>query len=370
MLRSFPERGKMSAELKDLVDRVNATLGKDAVQLGAGERYKVTYIQTGLLPIDILLMGGMPRGRFVEIFGDYSTLKSYIALNVIRQVQLEGGTAALIDTEHAFEPAWAEALGIDTENLIVEHPETGELAMDLIETLVRGGIDFIALDSIAATLPASEAEKRLHGEKVQPGRLAYLMSTGLRRVNTANSRTSILMVNQTRQNIGITFGSNEALPGGKAMPYYASMRIAIRKTGKITRDVKMFDGEKWAGSKEQIGQRFKAEILKSKLSKPFRDVWFTWNLETGQIDIPTFLFTHGVELGFVSKSGNTWSVDDKKAVGKGKFLDMLTNDQDLMLSLEYRIREHHGLPQTVDTEGYGEPKKKSGAKKSLGRKKR
>lgn len=327
------------------MDAVNATLGKDTISMASDPAYKVEYISTGLLPFDILLQGGMPRGRFVQIHGDYSTLKSYIGLCTAREVQRMGGVAAFIDNEHSFDPEWAESVGVNVADLIVKRPATGEEAIDIMEVLVKGGVDFICFDSVAAALPQAETTKRLHGESMQPGRLAQLMSAAMRRLTTINQDTSILWINQTRQNIGITFGSNEALPGGKALPYYSSYIMSVRKTGKITRDIKFFDGEKWAGGKEQIGQRFKAEVIKSKLSKPFRDVWFTWNLENGQIDIPNFLVSQGVENGLVQQKGNTWTYGTQvKAVGRAKFMDALASNDSAMQSLESELREIYELP--------------------------
>lgn len=349
-----PAASAQKTKAQELAEAVNAALGKDTLKMGNHEDFKVSFIPSGLLPIDILLQGGMPRGRMVELFGDYSTLKSYVGLNIAREVQMLGGVAALIDTEHAFDPGWATNVGVDVSQLIVEHPPNGEKAMDIMETLVRGKIDQITVDSIAATLPQAEQEKRLHDEKIQPGRLAALMSAGLRRINTANTETSLLWINQTRTNIGITFGSPEAIPGGKAMPYYASYRLALRKTGKITQDVKFYNGEAWASGKEQIGQKFKAELLKSKLSKPFRDIWFNWNLTTGQIDIPSFLVSQGVDLGLIEIKGNTWWYGNTKAVGRKNFYDLIADSPTLMHDMDSEIREHYDLPVLAAPRG---PKK-------------
>lgn len=332
------------SKAQNLADLVNGALGKGTVSFATDKDYRVTYQPTGLLPFDILLQGGMPRGRFVEVIGDYSTLKSYLGLCVTREVQKAGGVAALIDTEHAFDPAWAEAIGVDLSTLIVERPENGELAMDIMEALVRGGVDHITVDSIAATLPAAEQTKRFHGEKVQPGRLAYLMSTALRKITTANSKTSILWINQTRLNIGVTFGSPLAVPGGKAMPYYASYRVEVKKVGKETVVVDQHDGEKWVKGRSQVGQKFKAEILKSKLSRPFRDVWFTWSLDENQIDMPTFLISQGLELDLIGLKGQTWTYKDTKAVGREKFKNTVMSDPAVLTDLENEVRVAYDLP--------------------------
>lgn len=326
-----------------VLDAVNGALGKGTVSFAKDKAYQVTYTSTGLLPFDILLQGGMPSGRFVEVIGDYSTLKSYLGLCAIREIQRKGGTAAIIDTEHAFAPDWAELAGVDLSTLIVERPETGEMALDLMEVMVRAGIDLIVVDSIAATLPADEQAKRFHGEKTQPGRLAALMSKGLRKLTAANDKTCILWINQTRINIGITFGSNQAVPGGKAMPYYASYRLEVKKVGVESVDIDQYDGEKWIKGKSKVGQKFKATVLKSKLSKPFRDVWFTWDMNTGAIDMASFLVSQGLETGAVLKTGNTWTYREHKAVGQAKFKAMIAESPHIMAMMENDVREAHDL---------------------------
>lgn len=354
------------SKAQELRDLVNGALGKDTISLATDKQYKVEYTTTGLLPMDILMGGGMPRGRFVEIIGDYSTLKSYVGLNITREIQKAGGVAAIIDTEHAFDPDWAEQMGVDMNNLIVERPENGELAIDIMEALIRGGIDHITVDSIAATLPQAEQTKRLHKESIQPARLAALMSAGLRRVTAANTHTSILWINQTRTNLGITFGSNITTTGGKAMAYYASQRIDMKKVGKETRDIQYHDGEKWIKGKEQTGQKYKAEILKSKLNRPFRDVWFTWSLDSNQIDMVTFLLSQGLETGAVTLTGNTWAFGTHKAVGREKFKALLASDPVAMAELENLIRDHYKLP-TISVPADA-PARSSAAKKPTRRK--
>lgn len=348
-------RPKAPTKAEQIMADVNKALGDNTIRMASHKSLATSFIPTGLLPIDILLQGGMPRGRFVELYGDYSTLKSYVALNTAAATQAQGGVACIIDTEHAFEPEWARSVGVNVDDLVIwpdrEDGEvhTGEEAFDVAQMLIAQKVDFIAFDSIAAALPQAESNKRLHNENIQPARLAMLMSAGLRRLTATNSQTSMLFINQTRLNIGITFGSNEALPGGKAMPFYASYRVALRKTGKITKDTKYFDGQKWAGGKEQIGQKFKAEVTKSKLSKPFRDIWFDWNLVNGQIDLPGFIIAQGVEVGIIAIKGNTWDYRGKKAVGREKFKALVANDPAIMMAIENEVRSHHGIGGLVMT---------------------
>lgn len=349
-----------SERARQLMAEINATLKGPVLKLGSDLDLKVEYLPTGVLPIDILLQGGIPKGRFVEFYGDYSTLKSYVGLKAIASTQASGGVCALIDTEHSYDPGWAATLGVDTESLIVQQPETGELAMDTAEALIRGKCDLIIFDSIAATLPQTERNKRLHDESVQPARQAMLMSLAMRKLTAANTKTAMVWINQTRLNVGVTFGNPESLPGGRAMPYYASYRINMKKVGKITRDVQTWDGEKMVTTKEQIGQKFKAIVEKSKLSKPFRDVYFTWDYETGEIDEVGFLIALGLEDGIITQSGASWEFEGEKWRGKDKFKTAVTEDR----TLQDRIREavlpsiSPGSPDPVKKKA-GRPKKAS-----------
>lgn len=306
---------------QDLMREINKALGEGTVRLGSDPDLVVTFLPTGVLPIDVLLEGGLPRGRFTEIFGDYSTLKSYIGLSAIAQTQMLGGVAALVDTEHAFDPEWAESLGVDVSSLIYQTPITGELAVDVTETLIRAKVDLVVWDSVAATLPQAEREKRAHDEKLQPARLAALMSQAMRKLTAANHKTAILMVNQTRINVGQMFGSNEAVPGGKALPFYASYRIALRKSTRITEEVTTWDGEKNVKVKETVAQKIRATVEKSKLNRPHRDAYFTFDLRTGRVDDVGYMIARGLETGAVRKEGNSWSIkgSTKKVVGAQKF---------------------------------------------------
>lgn len=326
----------------ELAAMVNEAVGSDAVRLASDPTFVVEYLPTTVLPIDILLQGGLPLGRFTEVFGDWSTAKSYIGLKAIASAQSRGMTAAVIDTEHAFDPSWASSLGVKVSDLLVQHPENGELAIDTAEALVRGGVDLIVFDSVAATLPQDEQTKRMFKERIQPARLAALMSAAMRRLTAANSKTAILWINQTRVNVGITFGSPEAIPGGKALPYYSSYRVSIRKTGKVTRSVKVHDGDKYVDAKEQTGQKFKATVEKSKLNRPNREVWFDFDLTTGAVDETRFLVAQGLELGIVVTKGQTWTYKDYSKRGKDAFRDSMPDK--VRASLEREVRAAHGLP--------------------------
>jgi recombination protein RecA len=331
---------------QELMAQVNNTLKTSAVRMGSDPQYKVSYIPTGVMPIDQLLGGGLPRGRMVECYGDFSTLKSFIGLQAIAGVQRAGGTAALIDTEHTFDPAWAASLGVDTDNLILwpdrtkinpDSPPTGEMAMDVAQTLAYGGLDILVFDSIAAVLPQSEHEKRLSGEKTQPGRLAQLMSKALRKLTTANSKTAFFWVNQTRMDIGITFGNPEQPTGGRAMAYYASMRLKVRKAGVITHNEQKWDGEKMVDSKVTDGQKFVASLEKSKLSKPTGQEHFIWSLVNNSIDEEGYLIARGLELGIITYKGAAWQFAEHKAHGKDKFKELVVTDAKVRTQLEKAV---------------------------------
>ncbi len=605
----------VNTRAQELLDQINATLKGPVLKMGSDKTLLVEYWPTGILPMDMLLQGGIPKGRFVEIVGDYSTLKSYIGLKAIATTQASGGVCALIDTEHSYDPTWAAALGIDTKALIVQQPETGELAMDTAEALIRGECDLIVFDSIAATLPQTERNKRLHEESVQPARQAQLMSLAMRKLTAANSKTAMVWINQTRLNVGVTFGNPESLPGGRAMPYYAclapgtkilrsdyqwvavetltvgdsvvgfdeyvpagqhgrkmhrsvveandpvdlpcielttdrgvtvaseahmwlvkegysykptyvwkmtkdlsssdeimwfgepwsqdysydaaylsglfdgegsvntemwtrngtyrgwnvtlaqkpglvlnkakqclddlgfdyredldkrsgchkitlrgtlydrmrfmgmvnperltskigsgwdgasafqqgcagrsgiavvkelrsvgtqtvyaigtstktliadgmfshnSYRINMKKVGKVTTDVQSWDGEKMVTVKEQIGQKFKAIVEKSKLSKPFRDVYFTWDYQTGEIDEVGYLIALGLEAGLITQKGAMWEYNGTTWRGKAKFKEAVMTDPDLQTQIKAAVIPL-GFPGNQEA-----PKKKEG----------
>lgn len=365
----------VNAQVAALKAAVNKAVGDDVLQLASDEKFVTKYIPTGVMPMDILLRGGFPRGRFTMLQGDWSTLKSYACYCAIRETQREGGVAGLVDTEHAFDRDWAEELGINVDDLIVVRGESAEQALDACEGMVRGGIDFLGFDSVAAGLPQQEGEKRLYKENVQPGRQAALYSLASRKLTTANTgRTAMVWIAQLRENIGITFGPREKATGGRALPFYSSYIIDIRKVGKISVDEKMFTGDKWQNTKVQVGQRYKAELIKSKLNKPFRDVWFDWSLTTGTIDIISFMFTQGLELNLITQKGSSYTCFGKKVVGKDKFKAALLKDEKLQARLSVAIYKAHGMEPLSSVLALSDarnpkPTGAAKAKKSLGAKK-
>lgn len=322
---------------------VNKQLGTNSVEIASDEKYIVTYLPTGILPIDCLLGGGLPRGRFTTFTGDFSTLKSYIGYMAIAETQRNGGLCVLIDTEHAFDPLWAESCGIDIEALIIERPENGELAIDVVQGFIGADVDLIVFDSVAATVPQAESKKRLHDENIQPGRLAALMSAAMRRLTAVNRHTAVLWINQLREGIGVMFGPSEKATAGKALPYYSSYIVNIRKTGKITQDIKMFTGEKFQSTKEQIGQNFKAELQKSKLSKPFRESWFAWSMTDVQIDEVGYAINQAVDNGIIHVDGQFWTYNGEKTRGRENFQKMVAGTPSVAHTLVQEVRALHGL---------------------------
>lgn len=320
------------SKASDIAAQLNSVLGDGTVKVGSDPDLEVKYLPTGVLPIDVLLKGGIPRGRITEVYGSYSSLKSYVALRAIATTQEDGGTCALIDTERAYDPEWLEKLGGDPDELIVQHPAHGERAIMVTETLLRSGIDLVVWDSVAATITKNSIEKTAEDD-VQPARLAAFMSRALPRLNAANTgQTAVLMINQTRVNVGITFGSNETTPGGKALPYYASYRVKFTKAGKVTEDVKVWDGDKYVSAKQQIGVKIKTSLEKSKLNSPFRESWFVYDSVAGDVDDAGFLVAQGLEHGLITMANARWTLErdgwngGKAIHGIAKFKDALTED--------------------------------------------
>lgn len=315
-----------------LRDEVNKALGKEVLHLGNDVRFETTYIPTGVLPFDVLTRGGFPRNRITELYGDWSTMKSYLCLMAVVQVQASGGSAALIDTEHAYDSDWAAALGVNTDDLIVMHPATGEEAVDATETLIRGGIDLLLWDSVAATLPKDEASKASE-DSFQPGRLATLMSRSLRKLTTANTNTAMVYTNQVRMNIGVRFGNPETTPGGKSLPFFASMRVNLRKTSKVTQDIAV----KGKTVKLVTGMGIRASLEKSKVNRPHRVMEFLFDYRTSGVDDLDWLTRHGLEHGYVILTGRKYSSpldpDGKECTYESRWRDYLASNLPLVESL-------------------------------------
>lgn len=328
----MPPRKKAVATVKEatgstathteLMAAINKQFGEGAITLATHEDLSVKRWPTDVLPIDYILDGGIPRGRFIELYGPYSTMKSYVLYKALGATQRRKGKAALVDTEHSFDPEWATMLGVDVDNLLVSRPETAEQGIGVMEALVRQKYDMVGFDSIAAAIPKQHQEVA-PGEDTQPGALARVMSKGLARLNAANKHTSAVFINQTRQKIGVTFGSPSTTSGGLAMGFYASYRLSFMRIEKITEPTKKWDGTTWVDAKKVTGHKIKATLEKSKLSAPQTDTIFTYDLRTGEVDETGFLIGRGLEQGLLTrdKTGR-WDIPgvlEKTIHGKDAF---------------------------------------------------
>lgn len=307
---------------------IEKDFGKGAVmRLGDDDRPPVQAISSGNTAIDIALgVGGFPRGRIVEIYGPESSGKTTVALHAIASAQKTGGIAAFIDAEHALDPEYARLLGVDTDNLLVSQPDTGEQALEIADMLVRSGaIDIIVIDSVAALTPKAEIEGEMGDSHV--GLQARLMSQALRKMTGAlyNSGTTAIFINQLREKIGVMFGSPETTTGGKALKFYASVRCDIRRIQTLK------DGQ------DAIGNRTKLKVVKNKVSPPFKIAEFDIMYGEG-ISRESSIIDLGVEHGFIKKSGSWFTYEgDQLGQGKEKARNFLKNNPDLADEIEKKI---------------------------------
>lgn len=272
----------------------------------AGEKFDVSVISTGCLPLDLALgVGGVPRGRIIEIFGPEASGKTTICLSIIAQAQKHGGVAAFIDAEHALDPLWAERIGIKLDELLISQPDTGEQALEIAESLIRsGGVDVLVIDSVAALVPRAEIEGEMGDAMI--GLQARLMSQALRKLTgvISKSKTVAIFTNQLRQKIGVMFGNPETTTGGLALKFYSSVRMDVRKIETLK------DGDK------VIGSRHRVKIVKNKVSSPFRIAEFDVTGESG-ISREGGILDVGVEMGIIQKSGAFFKFSDLM-IGQGK----------------------------------------------------
>jgi len=300
------------AKLKALgltLDKLEKTYGKGTImKLGDSKRIEVDSISTGSLGLDIALgIGGLPKGRVVEIYGPESSGKTTLAIHAIAECQKQGGIAAFIDAEHAFDRNYAEALGVDTDNLLISQPDNGEQALEITENLIRSGaIDIIVIDSVAALVPRAEIEGEMGDSKM--GLHARLMSQALRKLTGTIGRTGCccIFINQLREKIGVMFGNPETTTGGNALKFYASVRLDIRRSGAAIKDK---EGN-------VVGNPVKVKVAKNKLAPPFRQTIFDIMYGTG-VSKTGEIVDLGVEHDIVGKSGSWYSYDGTK-IGQGR----------------------------------------------------
>ncbi|MBV9291274.1 MAG: recombinase RecA [Frankiales bacterium] len=313
--------------------------GKGAVmRLGDETRAPIEVIPTGSISLDVALgIGGLPRGRIIEIYGPESSGKTTVALHAVANAQRAGGIAAFIDAEHALDPEYAKALGCDTDALLVSQPDTGEQALEIADMLIRSGaIDIIVIDSVAALVPRAEIEGEMGDSHV--GLQARLMSQALRKITGAlsNSGTTAIFINQLREKIGVFFGSPETTTGGKALKFYASVRLDVRRIETLK------DGQ------EAVGNRTRVKVVKNKVSPPFKQAEF--DILYGQgISREGSLIDLGVEQGIVRKSG-AWYTYESDQLGQGKenARTFLRDNPDLADEIEKKIKEKLGIGARID----------------------
>ena len=316
--------------LETAIAQIEKNYGKGAImRLGDDIPVNVEAVSTGSLSLDLALgIGGVPRGRIIEIYGPESCGKTTLALHVVASAQKEGGEAAYIDVEHALEPAYARALGVDIDNLLISQPDTGEQALEITEQLVRSGaLDVVVIDSVAALLPRSELEGEMGESSV--GVVARLMSQALRKLAGVVSKTGciVIFINQLREKIGVMYGNPETTPGGRALKYSASVRIDMRRI------------ETLKNGSEMIGNRTRAKVIKNKVAPPFKEAEF--DIIYGQgISKVGEIIDLAVKLELIDKGGAWFTVGDVRLQGRDNVREYLEQNPEVMAKLEQQIREN------------------------------
>ena len=327
--------------LEVALSQIDKQFGKGSVmRLGDDNRPPVQVIPTGSLALDVALgIGGLPRGRVIEVYGPESSGKTTVALHAVANAQKAGGNAAFIDAEHALDPVYARALGVDTDCLLVSQPDTGEQALEIADMLIRsGGIDIIVIDSVAALVPKAEIEGEMGDSHV--GLQARLMSQALRKITGALSATgtTAIFINQLREKIGVFFGSPETTTGGKALKFYASVRIDVRRIETL----------KEAGS--PVGNRTRAKVVKNKMAPPFKQAEFDIVYGKG-ISREGSIIDMGVEAGIVRKSGSWFTYgDDQLGQGKENVRQFLVDNPELANEIEHKILVALGITDAPEAD--------------------
>jgi recombination protein RecA len=333
--------GDRDRALETALAQIERQFGRGAVmRLGDDVRAPVEVIPTGSIALDVALgIGGLPRGRIVEIYGPESSGKTSLALHVVANAQRAGGIASFIDAEHALDPEYAKKLGVDTDALLVSQPDTGEQALEIADMLIRSGaIDIVVIDSVAALVPRAEIEGEMGDSHV--GLQARLMSQALRKIAGAlnQTKTTAIFINQLREKIGVMFGSPETTTGGKALKFYASVRIDVRRIETLK------DGN------EAVGNRTKAKVVKNKMAPPFKiaefDILYGIGIsrEGGLIDL-------GVEQSIVRKSGAWYTYEgDQLGQGKENARNYLRENPDIANEIEKKIKEKLGIGPRLDAD--------------------
>lgn len=335
-----PEEKKKA--LKTAIAQIEKQFGEGSVMfMGGNQKMNIEHVSTGSLMLDLALgIGGLPKGRIIEVYGAESSGKTTLCLHAVAEAQKAGGMAAFIDVEHALDPVYAKALGVDVDNLLVSQPDTGEQALEIIETLVRSGaLDIVVLDSVAAMSTRAEIEGDMGDAHV--GVQARLMSQAMRKLTAAISKTNCvaIFINQIREKIGVLYGNPETTPGGRALKFYASVRIDVRK------------GEPIKDGSELIGNRVKCKVVKNKVAPPFKTAEFDMIFGEGISKLGEIIDC-AVEFGIIKKSGSWFSYEDMKiGQGKDKVKDYLKDNPDICDEVEKKVREEFEKQGSVPSAG-------------------
>ncbi|WP_417517703.1 recombinase RecA [Minwuia sp.] len=340
--KGSPDVVEKTKALDAALAQIERAFGKGSVmRLGQQEAMNVESISTGSLGLDIGLgIGGLPKGRVVEIYGPESSGKTTLTLHVIAEAQKKGGVCAFVDAEHALDPGYAKKLGVNIDDLIISQPDTGEQALEIADTLVRSGaIDVVVIDSVAALVPQAELEGEMGDSHV--GLQARLMSQALRKLTASISRSGcmVIFINQIRLKIGVMFGSPETTSGGNALKFYASVRLDIRRIGAIK------------NKDDVVGNQTRVKVVKNKVAPPFKVVEFDIMYGEG-ISKTGELLDHGVKIGVVDKAGSWFSYGDQR-VGQGREAarQFLADNPDVADAIEAEIRKNAGLLSDAMTTG-------------------
>lgn len=313
----------------EAIEQIKQRFGDGAImRLGEAKTMQVDSVSTGCLSLDLALgVGGVPRGRIIEIYGPESSGKTTLAQHIVAEVQRAGGLAAFVDAEHALDPEYAQKIGVNIDELFISQPDNGEQALEIVETLVRSNaVDVVVIDSVAALTPKAEIEGDMGDSHM--GLQARLMSQALRKLASivSKSKTTVIFINQIRMKIGVVFGNPETTPGGNALKFYASIRIEIRRSAQIKQGEKI------------VGNRTKVKIVKNKVAPPFRTCEFDIMYNEG-ISIAGDILDIGVPYGVLSKSGNSYSFGDiKLGVGREVAKNFLRENRETMMEIRKQIQ--------------------------------
>ena len=335
--------------LKNALKQIEKDYGKGAImRLGdASANMNVEVIPTGIIPLDIALgVGGVPRGRIIEIYGPESSGKTTVPLHMIAQAQKEGGIAAFIDAEHALDPVYAKKLGVDIDNLLVSQPDTGEQALEIVEALVRSGaIDLIVVDSVAALTPKAEIDGDMGDSHV--GLLARLMSQAMRKLTgiLSKSRTTAIFINQIREKVGVMYGNPETTTGGRALKFYSSVRLEVRRVDSVKQ-----------GS-DVVGNHTRVKVVKNKVAPPFKQAEFDIMYGEG-VSRESSIIDIAADLEILNKSGSWYSYNGNRlGQGKDTVKELLRKDTAFMAELEAKVREMLQDPAVREALAAGNVKK-------------